>query len=93
MRRHLLKLYVAGNNRRTEQAIACVRELIGNLKDRYDLQVIDILTEPRLAIFSGVFAVPTLVKDNPPPSRRLLGDLSNTQEVSEKLGLTEALSP
>ncbi|NJN46862.1 MAG: circadian clock protein KaiB [Candidatus Competibacteraceae bacterium] len=87
MGKHLLKLYVAGENRRTDQALSSARKIVDELQDGYRLEVIDVLLEPQLAQFASILATPTLVKDIPPPSRRLLGDLSNTRDVLNKLGL------
>ncbi|MCP5419606.1 MAG: circadian clock protein KaiB [Gammaproteobacteria bacterium] len=84
---YLLKLYVAGKSRRSEYAIACVRRLIDHLKGYCDLQIIDVLLEPNAALMGRVLAVPMLTKVLPGPARRLFGDLSNTQEVLEKLKL------
>ena len=52
-----------------------------HLKNRYDLEVIDIYQQPNLARDEQIVAVPTLIKRFPPPLRRLIGDLSNLKKV------------
>jgi len=47
------------------------------LKGKYELKVIDVLEHPELAEADNVLATPTLIKQLPPPLRRLIGDLSN----------------
>jgi len=55
----------------------CEQELRG----RYELQVIDVLEQPQLAEDEKVLATPTLIKQLPPPLRRVIGDLSDKDKV------------
>ena len=55
----------------------CEQELRG----RYELQVIDVLEQPQLAEDERVLATPTLIKQLPPPLRRVIGDLSDKDKV------------
>lgn len=41
----------------------------------------DLLENPRLAADDQIVAVPTLVKKHPPPVRKIVGDLSNTERL------------
>ena len=52
-----------------------------HLKGRYNLEVIDISQHANLARDEQIVAVPTLIKRLPLPLRRLIGDLSNLNEV------------
>ncbi len=47
------------------------------LKGNYELEVIDVYQQPELARRHQIVATPTLVKELPPPVRRLIGNLSN----------------
>jgi circadian clock protein KaiB len=49
--------------------------------------VIDVLEQPQLAQDEKILATPTLVKELPPPNRRIIGDLSDTAKVLLGLGL------
>jgi circadian clock protein KaiB len=51
------------------------------LKDRYQLDVIDIFQQPALAVTGQIIAAPTLVKTMPLPLRRLVGDFSDQKRV------------
>ena len=51
-----------------------------------DLQIIDVLESPDLAETEKIFATPTLIKEIPPPPRRIIGDMSDTARVLEVLG-------
>ena len=75
-------LYVAGPSARTSFAISNIRNICEEyLKDCYDLQVIDIYQQPELAEAANIIAAPTLVRKLPPPSRRVVGDLSDRDRV------------
>ena len=82
MSKYLLKLYITGQTARSEQAIANLHRLCKQeLKDQYELVIIDILERPQLAEDEKILATPTLIKELPPPLRRVIGDLSDTEKV------------
>ncbi len=58
-----------------------------HLKDRYNIEVIDLLKHPQLAKGDQILAVPTLVRKLPEPVRKIIGDLSNTEKVLVGLDL------
>jgi circadian clock protein KaiB len=77
-----LKLYVTGNTARTERAISNLRRLCEvDLKGVYHMVVIDVLERPQLAEDEKILATPTLIKHLPPPLRRIIGDLSDSEKV------------
>jgi circadian clock protein KaiB len=82
MEKHLLTLYVTGQTPRSLRAIASLRELCEQeLHGRYELTVVDVLEHPQLAEDQKILATPTVVKELPPPIRRIIGDLSDTERV------------
>ena len=58
-----------------------------NLNERYILEVIDLYQQPLLAAGHQIIAIPTLIKELPPPLRRIIGDLSDTDKVLVGLDL------
>ena len=79
---YLLKLYVAGKGTRAEAAIANLRHLCETeLPGQYELEVIDIIERPELAEEARILATPTLIKQLPPPLRRVIGDLSDKEKL------------
>ncbi len=79
---YLLKLYVTGSSARAETAVANLRRLCEQeLANDCELQVIDVLENPQLAEDEKILATPTLVKELPPPLRRVIGDLSDKERV------------
>lgn len=77
-----LRLYVAGMTPTAKRALANIRGICeAHLEGRYTVAVIDLLERPGLAEGEQILAVPTLVRQLPPPLRKLIGDLSDTQKV------------
>lgn len=86
--RYVLRLYVTGMTPKSRRAIANIQAICAqHLQGRYDLQVIDIYQQPRLAEGDQIVAVPTLVKQLPGPLRRIIGDLSDREQVLMGLDL------
>ena len=85
---YLLRLYVTGMAPRSIRAIENIRAVCeGHLKNRYELEVIDVYLQPMLARAEQIVASPTLVKRHPLPLRWMIGDLSNTDRVLSGLDL------
>jgi circadian clock protein KaiB len=77
-----LKLYVAGQTPRCLQAFANLKKICEeHLEGRYRIQIIDLLENPQLARGDQIVAIPTVVRQLPPPIRKIIGDLSNTERV------------
>ena len=85
---YVLRLYVAGINPRSSAAIRSIQEICEqHLKDRYDLEIIDIYKQPILAKGEQIIAAPTLVKKLPQPLRRFIGDLTDHERILVGLDL------
>jgi len=77
-----LRLYVAGQTPNSLKAFANLKKICEeHLKGKYTIEVIDLLKNPQLAKGDQILAVPTLVRKLPPPLKRIIGDLSNTERV------------
>ncbi|HLC15586.1 MAG TPA: circadian clock protein KaiB [Thermodesulfovibrionia bacterium] len=82
MEKFLLKLFVTGETSRSVLAIANLKRIIErDLNGSYKLVIIDVLKNPQLAEAEKILATPTLIKELPPPVRRIIGDLSETEKV------------
>ena len=80
--KYVLRLYVSGSTLKSALAVENLKRICEqHLKNRYDLEVIDIYQQPNLARDEQIVAVPTLIKRLPSPLRRLIGDLSNLKQV------------
>jgi circadian clock protein KaiB len=83
-----LQLYVAGQSPKSLRAVTNLTSLCeGRLRKPYEIEVIDLVQHPMLARSEDILATPTLVRRQPAPVRRLIGDLSDTERVVVKLGL------
>jgi circadian clock protein KaiB len=81
-----LRLYVAGNNRKSQLAFENLKELCYKyLAGKCHIEVIDLTKNPALARKDQIIAIPTLVRKNHP--RKIIGDLSNQERVLEILEL------
>jgi circadian clock protein KaiB len=75
----VLRLYVAGASERSRRAVVRARQLCeAEFQDNFELEVIDVYQRPILARDGQIVATPTLVKEFPPPVRRLIGNLANS---------------
>lgn len=86
--RILLRLYITGHTPRSERALTNLRRICEErLPEQYTLEIVDVLEAPHLAEEERIIATPTLIRVSPLPSRRILGDLSDTKKVLLGLGL------
>jgi circadian clock protein KaiB len=93
MPKFVFKLFVTGQSPRSQRAVANLRRLCEEeLRDAYDLDVIDVLERPQAAEDARILATPTLVKEFPLPARRVIGDLSDPGQVLLGLDLVPASS-
>jgi circadian clock protein KaiB len=77
-----LRLYVAGQTPKSLAAFANLKKICEeHLKGKYHIEVIDLLKNPQLAQGDQILAIPTLVRELPPPIKKIIGDLSNTLRV------------
>jgi len=84
----VLRLYISGASPKSLQAVKNVKDIcVGSLNGRYDLEVVDLYQSPSRAAEDQIVATPTLVKQAPLPSKRLIGTLSNADQVSRALGI------
>ena len=77
-----LRLYIAGHTPKSVTALANLKRLCEEqLAERYKLEIVDLLEHPERAKADQIVAIPTLVRQLPPPLKRIIGDLSNTERV------------
>ena len=80
--KYVLRLYVSGMTPNSKRAIENVRKICEeHLEGRYQLEIIDIYQQPIFAKEGQIIAAPTLVKELPPPLRKFIGDMSQTDKI------------
>jgi circadian clock protein KaiB len=77
-----LCVYVTDNSPKSQRAIenlrrACEEHLTG----RYQIEIVDVLKDPRRAAADQILAAPTVVRRVPSPIRKLVGDLSDSNRL------------
>lgn len=82
-----LCLYVAGDSAGARRARENLTRLTKLLPPATKVEVVDVLTSPERAEAAGVIATPTLSNDRSRPPRRIVGDLSDTDQVLNFFGI------
>lgn len=89
----IFTLFVAGDGELTVRARLNFERLVqARLSDRCSLRVVDVLKEPGIARQYRIIATPMLVREQPSPVIRILGDLSHEAKLLAMLGLEEKAS-
>jgi circadian clock protein KaiB len=82
------RLYITGAAPNSVQAVANLQALCReHLADRHEIEVVDVLREPKRALADGILLTPMLVKLSPAPVCQILGSLGRTPTVLLALGL------
>ena len=77
-----LRLYVAGHAPNSVRAVANVRAICDeHFASGHELEIVDLLEHPKRALADGVIVTPTLLKLLPLPVPRVIGSLSDTNQV------------
>jgi circadian clock protein KaiB len=84
-----LRLYIAGNAPNSVRAITNLKAICDeHFASRCALEIVDLLAHPQRALADGIIVTPTLVKLLPLPVQKVIGTLSDTNQVCLALGGT-----
>ena len=84
---YTLKLFIV-NSPKSKMLVASIRSLLDEIcADNYTLEVIDVLANPDLAEQESILATPTIVRSQPAPALRVIGDMTDPLKVIDRLGL------
>ena len=87
-----LRLYVAGQTPKSLTAFTNLKRLCQeHLAGEFEIEVIDLIENPRLAKDDQIVAIPTLVRKLPEPIRKIIGDLSDTERTLVGLQLRSSV--
>ena len=77
-----LRLYVAGQAPNSVRAVANVRAICDeHFSAGHEIEIVDLLEHPLRALADGIIVTPTLLKLLPLPVQRVIGSLSDTNQV------------
>ncbi|NDK38162.1 circadian clock protein KaiB [Pseudoxanthomonas gei] len=86
--RFVFQLFVADHATNSVQALANLRAICkAHLPQMHEIEVVDVFAQPNRALSEKIFMTPTLLVLQPGPTRRLVGNLSETTTVLRTLGL------
>lgn len=82
------RLYVADDTRNSAQAQTNLTALcLAYLPGRYEIEIVDVFSNPQRALDDGIRMTPTLIKLTPLPVQKFVGTLGRTTQVLQSLGL------
>jgi circadian clock protein KaiB len=85
----VLQLYVSGMSPKSLEAIQNIKRLCDeNLKDAFELEIIDLYKNPELASERSIIFSPSLIKQLPLPKKTLIGTFTDSEKVIKALGIT-----
>jgi len=85
----VLQLYITGDTVPSRKAITKVKKIVsGDLKDNCRLKIVDLLLNPEEAERYNIMVTPTLIRTHPKPEKKIIGDLSNKENLLTGLDLT-----
>ena len=85
---YVLRLFITGASPNSVRALINIKEVCENyLKGRYKLEIIDVYQQAEIAEKEQLIALPMLIRKQPLPERRLIGDMSDINKVLKGLEL------
>lgn len=85
-RKPVFHLYISGATPRSTDAITNLKPVLERLFDGdYELRVTDVYQEPQTANAAQVYLTPTLVREQPAPVLRIVGDFSSEEKITSSL--------
>ena len=86
-----LQLFIAGRTPKSAVALANLNAFCEQyLKNNYFLEIIDLAIHPERAGLHGILAIPTLIKKDPEPLKKLIGNLSDQAKMLSILNIAAA---
>jgi circadian clock protein KaiB len=81
-----LRLYIAGNAPNSLLAIANTKAICDeHFRSEHEIEIVDLIEHPQRALADGIIVTPTLLKLSPPPVQRVIGNLSDTNQLLRAL--------
>jgi circadian clock protein KaiB len=81
-----LMLIVIGRTNNSQQAKKNLNKFLSGNKELFSdckVEVVDILKRPEIAETEKIIATPTLIRKSPVPEKRMVGDLSKSEQLTD----------
>ena len=89
----VFRLYVVAEAPSSARAIANLSAICEkHLPDNHQIEIVDLLQDPRRVLSDKILATPTLIKLSPAPVRKIIGDLGEKAKVLLALGLQQRIT-
>lgn len=86
-----LRLFVAGAGPRSVRAISSLKAFCEKyLAEGSEVEIVDIYEQPERAALAQIVAVPTLVREEPRPLRKFVGELGDAYRMAQAIGVVPA---
>ncbi|HEX5223443.1 MAG TPA: circadian clock KaiB family protein [Verrucomicrobiae bacterium] len=84
----VLKLFITGMTSHSLAAISSIKKICEqHLSGQYELEIVDLYRQPARAKKHQIVAAPTLIKEQPLPMRRMVGNMSDEARVMDGLNV------
>ena len=81
---YVMTLFVTGVTVRSGRAVVNIRDFCEqDLHGDYELEVVDLYRSPERARSDQIVAAPTLIRHEPKPARRVIGDMSDRHRLQD----------
>ncbi len=88
-KKYVFKIFLSGRTSRSEQLIANLKNFLKDeFKDQYSLEIIYVTEDTAAAESAKILCTPALIRELPPPSRRVVGDITDKKKVLAGLDLS-----
>jgi circadian clock protein KaiB len=78
MKKYLFRLYVAGKSANSLLAVTNLEQFCSDLPaGSFEIEVLDVLAKPKLALSAGILVTPTLELASPGQPQRIIGTLKD----------------
>lgn len=82
-----LVVFVTGDTSRSRKALSNIRAICEQARPDFTMEIVNIQEEPSRAEEENIWATPALIKKDPPPVQRMIGNFSRTEDVLRGLNL------
>ena len=89
MKHYHFKLYIIGSSVLAKKATKHLQTICKEYlqPSMCQVEVIDLLDDPSVAESESIIATPIVIRYQPEPQQRVIGDLSDHEKVAEALGI------
>jgi circadian clock protein KaiB len=88
------RVFVAGASWRSQRVVRALRDLCQvHGVSGYAVEVVDVTQDPEAADLHRILALPVVMRVDPEPVVRVVGDLSDARVAADVLGLSSVVAP